>query len=308
VIPIKITDSSSSISARVDSANNEIPGLVVATRPYKQYIQGGEFFSNPTYGAEMNKNGGYSGTPNKIHDGIDTVLWTASAIVGGPHWDFTSTAQAHGGTHSIDATGTNNGDIAQFAKGSALTLANYVAVTGWIYLDAAWPTSGTKQILLYGWDTGTGLQVGNAINIGNYINRGRVGTWQSFAVPLADFGFTQTTIDAFRVQTVDVGPELPPSYYLDDLQVEEQGSPLTYTFEPQLGFWYHFTKFKMTCAFTAPSTLLNATMPYLSYNKFFGLTELTNGILYQRWSGGDIVWSTTIRRISSLVQFSSTYI
>ncbi|HUU35357.1 MAG TPA: hypothetical protein VMW48_14935, partial [Vicinamibacterales bacterium] len=40
------------------------------------------FFSNDTYGADMNVNVAFGASPVGVHNGIDSVLWTGSAISG----------------------------------------------------------------------------------------------------------------------------------------------------------------------------------------------------------------------------------
>ena len=171
-----ITDPTSGIKASVDNAlGTESNALVVATRPLKTFATQVDFFINPTYGVEMNKNVAVGGTPVPIHNGTDAVYWTASAISG--TWTFDSVTVAHAGTKSIDATATANNDVMQIAKGSAQALTGYTAITGWIYISS-WGTVGTRNIEIYGWNTATGLIVGNAVNINDRVSTIILGSWQ----------------------------------------------------------------------------------------------------------------------------------
>jgi len=132
-----ITDPGSGIEAQVFKKNGN--GLYVITDPKTELTITGGPMTNATYGQEMAQDGSASGTPDKVHNGTDDALWTASAISG--TWVFDSTDQAHTGTKSIDATATVNDSVAQFAKGSDLTISSYNSITGWIYATS-WPVVG----------------------------------------------------------------------------------------------------------------------------------------------------------------------
>ena len=75
-----ITDKARNTSAEIADGSGEMRGLVVATRPLKIYENKIIFFSNDTYGIDMNKDAASGGVPEKVHDGTDSVLWTASDI------------------------------------------------------------------------------------------------------------------------------------------------------------------------------------------------------------------------------------
>ena len=57
-------------------------GLLVYTVPREQPIPKILPFINDTYGAAMNQNAAFGGTPVNIHNGIDSVLWTGSEPIG----------------------------------------------------------------------------------------------------------------------------------------------------------------------------------------------------------------------------------
>jgi hypothetical protein len=295
-----IVDRFTKIAASVSAEDGEKAGLVVATRPLKYLENKIMFFSNPDYGHNMNIALGFAGTPVPIHNGTDNVYWTASAISG--PWTFDSVVWSHAGTKSIDATATVNNSTAQFTKAASIDLSGYVAVTGWIYLDS-WDNRGTKEIQVYGWDTGTGTQVGVSVNLANYINIGLTDNEQKFTVPLIDFELAGSTIDAIRIQTVDIGPGDPPDYRLDDIQIEETVAPEEFKIEPDDNTWLHVNNYSILIVDAYAGTLADATMPYLSYDKLLGLASLTNGILYQRAINRRIPLSFPFRNLGDILMF-----
>lgn len=279
--------------------------LVVATRPLKSLVNKIEFFSNPDYGHNMNIALGFAGTPIPIHNGVDNVYWTATAISG--TWTFNSAAQAHTGTKSIDGTATVNNSIAQIAKGANQDLTDYVAITGWIYLSL-WDDRGTKEIQVYGWDTGTATMIGITVNLKDYINIGLTDAWQKFAISLKDMNLVGQTIDAIRIQTIDVGLGVPPDYYLDDIQIEDDIAPEEFKIEPDDRKWLYVNNYSIFLVDAYAGTLADATMPYLSYDKLLGLASLTSGILYQRVINGDIPLAFPFRNLGDILMFPGSSI
>ena len=274
--------------------------LVVATRPLKSFYNKIEFFTNPIYGYNMNVVGGFSGTPEPIHNGIDNVYWTASAISG--TWVFDSVTQAHSGTRSVDATATMNDDIAQFAKGVSIDLTGYVAITGWVYLSF-WDDKVVKKIEVWGWDTAASLMVGSVVDLWNYVDIRLIGSWQKFTIPLSAMSLVGETIDALRFKTVDLGAGQPPNYYLDDVQFEELGNLVEFSVKPDLGTWLHVHSLSMLFVDAYSTTLADATMPYLSYDKLLGLSSLVNGLLYQGIMGGQVRLTFPFRNLGDFLSF-----
>jgi len=303
-MPIKsiITDLSSGLSAQVVDGI-KTPALVVATRPLKIYEHKSLFFTNDTYGTSMNQNVTFGGTPDQVHHGTDDILWTASAISG--TWDFASTTQAHAGTKSIDGIATVNTSTAQIAKGSELTLSDYTALTGWIYITA-WDTRGTKSVDIYGWDVDTGTQQGSRLGIGNYVSTTILNSWQKFAIPLEDFSITSASIDSIRISVVDIGPGAAPNYYLDDIQFEETGSPATFKITPENGQWLQIPSIKITMADAMAGTLADGTMPALAYNKLLAVNALSSGIIYQRIVDGVVESSNNFKQLSDFLLTASS--
>lgn len=265
--------------AGVQQTNIFGSGLKVYTFKGVTREYGGEFLINNTYGDNMAQNGTPLGVPDPIHDGIDSVLWTASAISG--TWTFNSTAQAFAGTRSVDATATIGGDVAEFDKGSTVTAANYTSLTGYIYITS-WPTAGTKEVLIYCWDTVGGVQVGSSVDIGNFVNTSTLNSWQQFTIPLSSLSGT-ANFDAVRVETIDVGPQGAPDYYLDNLQLEQAGGGgvLEYSAGPEGDNIWKVDAIHISMADAFTGTVGDGTLPNIPYSGFFNITTLSNGINIQ---------------------------
>jgi hypothetical protein len=269
-------------------------GLKVYTYKGIQREFNGAFLTGPR-GSEMNIDPSVGGTPDQVYDGGDTVLWTPTTIVGNAaSFDETSTAQARTGTQSLDATNSTNNETIQFAKGSTVTGANYTSVSGWIYITG-WPTSGTKAVDIYCWDTGTNSIVGIEANIGDYVDTTLFNVWQSFNIPTADLN-SNADFDAVRITTIDIGGGAPPDYYIDDLQIEETGGPETYKFAPEPDKIYKVQDFYITMA----DAYVNAANS-IPYNGFLAVPTLTTGIVIQRIRDGEVTYSATLKDFIDLI-------
>lgn len=392
-MPIKslITDSSNNKSAQVDGTAGEEKALIVATRELKTFKNSARFFTNPSYGADMNQNVGFSGTPDDVYNGGDSTQWTASSISGGANWDLneqnvhakdaiitvvdytnlggeTITVVVSGATinivegvdyiaetnndttatniataidgetgigasatgavveiiadlgyditsltddsadvdlttsaRSLDAVATINGNVAQLARASSVDLSGYTAITGYIFLTE-WDDRGTKNITLYGWDTGSSVQVESSVNINNYVDITTLNSWQKFTIPLEDMSLSVSSIDAFRILTTDIGPGSPPDYYVDYFQIQQVGSPIEYCIKPGLETWLHVISLDVTIADAYAGTVASGTMPSLPYDGFLGVAELENGLIYRRVQSGEIQFSLTIKKMMDYLQ------
>ena len=300
-MPIKslITDIKSGTYASVVDGEEE-NALVVATRSLKVFENKIKFFVNPGYGYNMNVAAGFSGTPEYIHNGTDSVYWTASAIVG--DWVFNSTDQAHTGTKSIDATATDDSDVAQITRSSVINLTNKAAITGWIYISS-WDDKDIKRVDMFGWNTVTGLMVGGVVNLKDYIDIGLIGVWQKFVVSLSDMFLLGEIIDAIRIKTVDIGAGNVPHYYLDDIQIEETGGCVEFSIKPNSGSWLHVNNYSIFMADACSSVLADATMPYFSYDKFLDVPSLSVGILYRRFVSEKVTLSFPFKNLGEILMF-----
>lgn len=237
------------------------------------------FFSNNTYGVDMNQNITFGGTPHKIHNGTDSTEWTGSIEAGsGSAFDFASTDQANTGTKSVDATGSLNGNYALFSKpSSTIAVDDYVAITGYIYITS-WSTLGTRKDV----DVelrNNGVVQGNRVSLSDYIDTANFNSWQKFSIPLADFGLTNETADEFGVETIDEGAGSAPNYYLDDIQFEETNATAEFRLTPPEGKLYTIWDIKFSIVAPWSAMASDGSKPEITYNKFMDMNALDNGLV-----------------------------
>jgi len=299
-----ITDPKTGRKAEVIDGDNEKHALVVATRPLKTYENSVRFFTNDAYGADMNQDIGAFGTPEKIHDGTDSILWTASDIVGGGKTTFNSSDRNHtsGGALSVKVDNSPVNDIFQFDKGSDLDLSGYVSISSWINVDKDWKAG--DDIEIYGWDTGTNLQVGDSVGLQNYFDFSSYDTWHKLNIALEDMSIEESTLDALRVRIVAAEGK-SPKFYLDDIQFEQTGAPIPFELRADKGTWLYVDEFTISVVDEIAGTLADATMPFLSYDKLLGVT-LTVGITYQRIQSEEVQFSIQAKGLIDFVQLSGT--
>lgn len=303
-VKINIVDGGNNVRAKVHQPETGgEPGLVVYTELHREFRDVIGYFSNPTYGVNMAQNAVFSGTTIGVHNGIDNVYWTGSAIAGA--WTFNSAAQARTGAQSVDGTDTLNGAIAQFAKGASQDLTSYAGISGWIYLDS-FTDAGIKELNIYGYDTGTGLMVGNSVNIYDIIDRALLDTWQSFSVLFSDMGLTGETIDAFRVEVANSG--VAPDFYLDDIWIEETGGPITFEYQVPPDNEANLEWIRMSIASSYDSDHTDASVPFIEYNDFLGLGVLTNGIVFRIIKDGETILSESFSTLGEFLEWPASYL
>lgn len=295
-----IADPSSGRSAAVTDGIEE-HALVVATRPLKQYENVVTFFSSEENGIDMNKDASAGGTPDKVHDGTDSVLWTASSIVGGVKFTFDSTDQNHtiSGTKSILSDNSPVGDVFQLTKGSTVTMSNYVSITMWIYVDKDWAAG--DNIEMYGWDTALGTIVGNPVGLQDYFSWFSFGSWHKLTIPLTEFGdaSVSNTLDSFRIGIVAKDGK-SPKFYIDDIQIEQTGSAVEYTVRPERGSWLYVTDYTIVAVDAISSTLA------LAYDKILGET-LAAGINYRRVQGNEVKFNIIINDLANILGLPNAF-
>lgn len=272
------------------STNDYGLGPVVYTRPRVEINGQAIAMINPSFGVNAAINAAFSGTPELISNGEDTVAWTVTNIVG-TKMTNNSTAQAFTGTRSVEINNPTANDIWQFDKGSDLTVSNYVAITGQVYIDSDWTTGDSVGI--YGWDTGLGLQVGGQVLLEDYINEFSFGGWQPLAIPLIDMGLTSGTIDAIRMTQVSKNGRAA-LFYLDEFQFEETGNSEEFSYIPAGNQVFRATNFTLR----AIANVTEATM--LDYDKFFGITALTNGFVVRVQTGAETQTGLAVTQLSDI--------
>jgi hypothetical protein len=302
-----ITDPGNGHSANVNSDVGCLYGcnsLIVSTKELYNMSNEILFFINPTYGYNMNYD--FSTTSSgvsveNIHNGLDDVYWTGTAIVG--TWDFSSTTQAHTGAQSIDGTSTSTNDIAELAKGSSINVNDYDNISGWIYVDS-WV--GTKNLEIYFWDTSLGMTVGSIVLINNYVNIYETGSWQKFSISMADFGASGSTFDAIRFRSLG-----NIDFYLDDLlfsaSVEEGSGSNEFIIKPGKNKWLYVDTINVAVVAEYDSTMVNGTSPNIPYDSFLGVAP-DIGLTYQRHQRNEITFSTITRSTLDIIQRPGGYI
>jgi len=109
-ISLHIEDPASNMKVAVVDGD-EVNALAVATRPLKVYDNRLLFFINDDYGIDMNQDASAGGTPDEVHNGIDTTLWTATDVVGGGKTTFDlDDEHAHAGAITIVNANNCGGD------------------------------------------------------------------------------------------------------------------------------------------------------------------------------------------------------
>jgi len=294
----------SGIKAQVHQLNGDT-GLKVFTHELKQYEAKFVPALNATFGIEMAIDGAFGGTPDKVHDGLDSTLWTGSSIAGSK-FTFNATpptASPVSGGNAVLVNNASAGNVMQFDKGSDINLANYAGVSLYVYVTSGWGVG--DSIALYGYDTGTGTQIQTEVRLQDYFNEFELGVWHKLSIPLSDFGLGDSTIDAFRFD-VDAKVGAGPIFYIDDIQVEETGGGIEFQIKPPQGTKLIIDKVRFTIIDNIAATLASNSMTALSHDKILGLNELTAGIGLNRYSDGKIITSSTVKSVGQMILSGGT--
>jgi len=303
-IPVLIGDGDGSdMVASVRRKNGE-RGIVAYTEELRDYDTLFTPAFNSTFGIEMAQDFSFGGTPVPIHNGIDNVYWTGSAIAGNKY-TFNSTDQANSGTNSVKSDKAILGNVMQFDKGSDIDLSNYVALTMYAYVESGWTPGSVDSMAIYGWDTGTNTQVGTSILLEDYFNEAIFGTWHKITVPLGDMMLSAETIDSLRIE-VAAKAGAGPVFYLDDMQVEETGAAETFRVEAPTGKKFYVDSISFSYIDALNTTLTDSSMYNLSYNKILNESALDNGIVFQRVSKGDVLFSANVKTIGDSIKGGAT--
>jgi len=304
VLDIHLSDPHTGIKAKIVDGEKE-HALVVATRPLKTFTNDVKFFENVDYGIDMNSNGSFGGVPVKVHNGIDSVLWTGTNIVDRVNFHSADRNHTLAGNRSIKfSSWSNSGDVCQIAKGSDQDLTNYTALTMWININNNYASGDSVSV--YGWDTSTSSIVGSKAYLENYCVRNEEDVWQQIIIPLDNMNLTGKTLDSIRFQ-YETKDGTATNFYIDDIQWEETGTPIKYTIKPDNGTWLYVEELTFLIANNIPGTLENATLPFIAYDSILGL-QLPSGVLYQRKQNNKILFSTVLRNVGDFLQIAGTRI
>ena len=281
--------------------HNGNTGLVVYSEPLHEWVPVFIPASNDNFGIEMAQDFSFGGTPVDIHDGTDSVAWTGSNISGNK-FIFDSTDQAYAGTKSIKANKPAVSNIIQFDN-STINMANYVALSMRIFVASNWGQNDSYE--LYGWDTGTGTQVGTGVFLEDLFNETEFSKWHKIVIPLDSMGLAASTVDAFRIECVSTGGQ-SATFYMDEFQIEETGNTQVFSLKPGKDSMIEVNSITFSIVAALDTRMADATTLNLSYNQFLGLPALDNGLLLLSTSNGVVTFGGTARTIGDLIKGGAT--
>ena len=273
-------------------------GALALTERFLQFEADARFFLNDTVGTALNQNVSFSGSPEGIHDGGDSALWTGAAIAG--TWDFADTTNPSAGTKCVSLTSANNNDSASFSDATETNMANFTAMTGLIRLDTY---SGINNTISLQFLNNGGL-VGNSVNIDDFINTGTLDAYQSFAINKSVFGIDGETVDQVNMTCTRTGGT-KPTFRIDTWQIEAAGIPLEFIARPKTFARFHATKLRFLLIDDLAGTVTDGTMPAVAYNQLLGVSALTNGIVFRSIRKGKTLFAVTLRQLSDFLQTNS---
>ena len=268
---------------------NGAPGAVTYTERLLDFSPMQTPFINPEHGAAINIDASSGGTPQGVHDGIDSVLWTGSNITGSKV-TFDSGARPLAGSVSVKVDNPALNNTWAFDKGSSVTAGSYVALSLKINIDKDW--SGNDEIQVYAYDTGTALDVGGRVNLSDYCNETDFDAWQSVTIPFSDLGIASLAFDSIRM-TQSGKSGKAAKLYIDTMQLEEAGEPLEWRVVAPGNQAFYVHRLRFSFAGALAGTVANGTMHGLAYDQLLGLASLTNGIVMKRVVDGGVDFSIT---------------
>ena len=221
-------------------------------------------------------------------------IWVGSIVAG--TWNFADSGK-------ITITAANDNDEASFDTNAGQTwdTDNFASFTGKVDLDAYDPALNSIQIQ-FGLD---GTPVGDQITLDDFIDTADFAE-QNFAIPLARFNFVSTAVNDFTIRITRSGG-VKPTIKFDDLQWEESGFPIEYAIGVEPGERFHIDQlvFSMADNVTGIATVAGATenhsMQNLSFDKFLGVSALSNGITFTRRENGLVVLTLLFKQLSDML-------
>lgn len=120
-------------------------GVKAFTIPFFDFDPKALPFINSVGSLEMAIDARFSGTPEGVHNGEDSTLWTASTIT--PTWDFSSTTHAHEGIITVTGFGSLSGATMQ-VDGTNITGTTRTEGVEWTAETSNEVTAGNLQTVL----------------------------------------------------------------------------------------------------------------------------------------------------------------
>lgn len=240
-------------------------------------------FLNSTFGAAMNQNIAFSGTPEIIHNGLTSTEWTGTAVQG--DWNFADAGK-------VTITSASDGDNATFLNPlGTIDMGNFTTLTGLVDLDIY---NVANNAIIIQFDNG-GTPVGTSIDLNDFIESGNFDE-QTFVIPKAAFGLSNQLIDGMTL-TITRSGGAPPTIKFDNMQWEEEGDPATFKSTTPIGTLYHIAEIRVRLTANIDTTLVNASVPNYDLDSILGITALTNGIIFTRTEFGDVKFSLNLKTL-----------
>ena len=299
-MPLKATikdGGGSSIEAHVHQRNGD-KGLVVFTEELQEKETLFSFALNPDLGFQMAIDASFSGTPEKIHNGTDSVEWAGSNITGSSV-TFSSTdtnppllgSWPTSGTKSIKIDRASVNDVWEFNRGSSTSGSSWVAISMNVYIASGW-TSG-DSVAIYAYDSNTTSQVGDSVLIEDYINEFDFSVDQEIGIPLTDMNIGSSSFDAIRMEIVGKHG-VAPVWYMDAIKLQETSGSEEFKVSAPTGTKYYVSEFKFTYIGLNTTTLPDGTMPRLTYNGILNTPKLGQGIGFARIKDGKTIFDARV--------------
>jgi hypothetical protein len=188
---------------------------------------------------------------------------------------------------SIDTTATKDDDEALLKRSSTIDMTGYTAISLAIYLTK-WDTTKDNEISIRA--RLAGVDVGNEVNLSEKISESSLNVWQEIGLNKEIFGLDTDIIDEFVIKTISSATGSPnaPKAYIDKFQIEETGSPKTFSFVPPAGTQFHFRKEEV-------SFQVNSALAALDPNQFITLPRLPIGVVSILTKDGNAAVATALR-------------
>jgi len=206
----------------------------------------------------------------------DTDTFTVGAVwvgTGDTSFNFASGAK-------IVCTSASNNDTATFDNAGTSDMQHFGALTGKIDLDTYNVVNHDLEISF----TIATVLVGNTVNINDYIDTTDLAE-QSFSIPLSDMGVTTQDVDALKVVVLRSGGA-KPTFKLDDIQLGDAAGTATWFAGPMQGEKFLAKRLRFVLA---------DNITEIEYDKFMGLTALTNGVNLLVVSKGENLFQGAIK-------------
>lgn len=284
------TGAEAAVHTPTDYGHEKISGLVVYSHSLETGIPLITFFADEGGSVDQNVNAAAAGTLTGVHNGTDSILWTASAISG--TWDFASTVEAHTGTKSIQISTTQNA-TASFTNAVDLIATSYSDLRFWLFITS-WPQTGNKDITIQPYLNGAA--VGSAVNVSNYADTSVQNAWELIDIPMEDFLISTEKFDTIVVTVVDNGGGPTISGYMDDIAFVAAGTSgqVIFSVAPPSDEIWVINRIKWTAVSTS-----SAIKP----DEFFGIGDLTNGYRLSFSSQGQATSTFLASNFYDMVQY-----